>query len=94
MWFTEAHIKIIFVKLIFKTFTLEISKKKGPNILPRPGIRNLYLLFTSSSQDSLFSPEQIARYISSVEKKNNGEEDEKILFDAKNNSPKIVWSSR
>ena len=26
-------------------------------------------------------------------KKNNGEEDEKILFDPKNNSPKIVWSS-
>jgi hypothetical protein len=25
----------IFVKLIFKTFTLENSKKKGPNILPR-----------------------------------------------------------
>ena len=30
------------------------------------------------SQDSLFSPEQIACYIGSVEKKINGEEDEKI----------------
>jgi len=37
MWFNEACIKNIFVKLIFKTFTLENSNKKGPNILPRPG---------------------------------------------------------
>ena len=37
----------IFVKLIFKTFTLENSKKKGPNIFPRPGIRSLCLLFPS-----------------------------------------------
>jgi hypothetical protein len=29
----------------------------------------------------------------SVEKKINGEENEHILFDPKNNSPKIVWSS-
>jgi hypothetical protein len=48
MWFTEAYIKIIFVKSIFKIFTLEISNKNGPNILPRPGIRNLYLLFLSA----------------------------------------------
>ena len=36
-------LKNIFVKLIFKTSTLENSKKKGPNILPRPGIRSLCL---------------------------------------------------
>jgi hypothetical protein len=41
------HIKTIFVQLIFKTFTLENSKKKDPNILPRPGIRSLCLLFWS-----------------------------------------------
>jgi hypothetical protein len=35
----------MFVKLIFKTFTLENSKKKGTNILPRFGIRSLCLLF-------------------------------------------------
>jgi hypothetical protein len=34
-------LKHILVKLIFKTFTLENSKKKGPNIFPRPGIRSL-----------------------------------------------------
>jgi hypothetical protein len=41
MWFTEAYIKTILVKLIFKTFTIENSKKKGQNILPRPGIHSL-----------------------------------------------------
>ena len=42
MWFTEAYIKNSFVKLIFKTFTLENSKKKGseyikntPPLFPR-----------------------------------------------------------
>jgi hypothetical protein len=33
-WFTEACIKNILVKLIFKTFTLENSKKKGLHIQP------------------------------------------------------------
>jgi hypothetical protein len=37
-----------------------------------------------------FSPEQISRYIGSLGKKIYGEEDETILFDPKNNSPKIV----
>jgi hypothetical protein len=37
MWFTEAYIKNIFVKLILKIFTLENSNGKGQNILPRPG---------------------------------------------------------
>ena len=41
-------LKLFFVKLIFKTFTLEISKKKGLNILPRPGIRSICLLFRSA----------------------------------------------
>jgi len=48
MWFTEAYIKTIFVKLIFKTFILENSKEKGPNILHRHGIRSLCLLFRSA----------------------------------------------
>jgi hypothetical protein len=47
-WFTEAYIKNILVKLIFKTFTLENSKKKGLHILPRPGICNFCLLFRST----------------------------------------------
>ena len=29
MWFIEAYIKIIFVKLIFKIFTLEIAYCPG-----------------------------------------------------------------
>jgi hypothetical protein len=37
MWFTEAYIKNIFVKLILKIFTFENSNGKGQNILPRPG---------------------------------------------------------
>ena len=50
MWFTGAYIKNTkyFVKLIFKIFTLEISKKKVPNILPRPVKHNLCLLFRST----------------------------------------------
>jgi hypothetical protein len=36
------------VKLIFKTFTLENSKKKGLHILPIPGICNFCLLFHST----------------------------------------------
>ena len=50
MWFTGAYIKNTkyFVKLIFKIFTLEISKKKVPNILPRPVKHNLCLLFRSA----------------------------------------------
>ena len=73
MWFTGAYINKIFVKLIFKTFTLENSKKKGPNILPDPE----YVAFVYCSgrliysQDSIFSPVQIACYIGSVEKNNN-----------------------
>jgi hypothetical protein len=47
MWFTEAYIKNIFFQLIFKTFTLENSKKKGQNILPRPGRHSFCLLFRS-----------------------------------------------
>jgi hypothetical protein len=56
-WFTEAYIKNFLVKLIFKTFTLENSKKKGLHILPRPGICNFCAIvpFGSSYQDSLFS---------------------------------------
>ena len=42
MLFTEAYIKTNLVKLIFKTFTIENSKKKGQNILPRPGIHSLF----------------------------------------------------
>ena len=61
MWFIEAYIKIIFVKLIFKIFTLKISKKKGPYIFPRQGIQPLPIVpVGSSSQDSISSPEQIA----------------------------------
>ena len=41
MWFTAAYIKTYFRQIDFKTFTLENSKKKGPNIFPRPGIRSL-----------------------------------------------------
>jgi hypothetical protein len=37
MWFTEAYIKNIFVKLFLKIFTFENSNGKGQNILPRPG---------------------------------------------------------
>ena len=60
-WFIEAYVKIIFVKLIFKIFTLEISKKKGPYIFPRQGIQPLPIVpVGSSSQHSIFSPEQIA----------------------------------
>jgi hypothetical protein len=49
MWFTEAYIKNIFVKLIFKIFTLENSKKKGLNILLRPGKRSLLSIVLVSS---------------------------------------------
>ena len=48
MLFTEAYIKNIFVKLIFKTFVLENSKEKGSNILLRPGICSLCLLLRSA----------------------------------------------
>ena len=61
------YIKNIFDKLIFKTREL---KKKGMNISPRPGICSLCLLFRSVHlAKSFFSPEQIACYIGSVEKK-------------------------
>jgi hypothetical protein len=75
MWFNEVYIKNIFVKLIFKIFTLENSKKKGHNILPKPGIRSLCLLLRS---DHLVKTVFSACYIGSVEKKINGEEDQKI----------------
>jgi hypothetical protein len=45
MWFTEAYIKNIFVKLILKIFTFENSNGKGQNILPRPGRCSLGLFF-------------------------------------------------
>jgi hypothetical protein len=45
-----------------------------------------------TSQDSLFSPEQIACYIGSVEKKINDEEDEKIKFDPKIIPPRKSYS--
>ena len=47
LWFTDAYIKNIFIKLIFKTFTFREFKKTGPNILSRSGIRtcSLCLLF-------------------------------------------------
>jgi hypothetical protein len=45
-------LKNIFVKLLFKTFTLENSKKKGSNIFPRPGIRSLSGTGTPPSWDS------------------------------------------
>jgi hypothetical protein len=55
MWFTGAYIKIIFVKLISKTFTLEISKKKGQNIAYTRNTQPLPIVpVGSSSQDSLF----------------------------------------
>ena len=48
----------------------------------------------SSSQDSLFSPQQTASYIGSVEKKQiNVKEDEKIKFYPKIICVKIVWLS-
>jgi len=78
MWFTEAYIKTILVKLIFKTFTLENSKKKGQNILPRPGIHSLLFGWLIYIQESFFSMVQNACYIGYLEKKINGEEDEKI----------------
>ena len=80
MWFTEAYIKNISVKLIFKTFTLENSKKKTSVYIAQTRNTQLLLIVPvgSSSEDSLFNPEQIACYTDSVEKKNNDEEDEKI----------------
>jgi hypothetical protein len=50
------------------------------------------LFWSAHLAKTVFQSEQIARYIGCVGKKFNGEEDEKILFDPKNNSPKIVWS--
>jgi hypothetical protein len=61
-------LKNIFVKSIFKTFSLENSKKKGPNILPRPRIRNLCLLFRRESAH-LAKNKSPVTYIDSVEKK-------------------------
>ena len=74
MWFTDAYIKNIFVKLIFKTFTLEISKKKVRLYCIEPEyVAVAFVPVGSSSQDSLSNPEQIACYIGTVEKKINGE---------------------
>ena len=42
-------LKNIFVKLIYKTFTLENSNKKGPNILPRPGYVTFAYFFSIGS---------------------------------------------
>jgi hypothetical protein len=48
MWYTEAYIKNSFVKLKKKDIYLrEFKVKKGLNILHRPGIRTLCLLFRS-----------------------------------------------
>ena len=73
MWFIKAYIKIIFVKLIFKIFALEITKKKGPNILPRPGIHSLYLLSWSTylAKTVFSNRNKLPIYIDSVKKKHN-----------------------
>jgi hypothetical protein len=69
MWLTEAYIKTILVKLIFKTFTLENSKKKGQNILPRPGIHRLLFRLAHIYPRQFFQSGTIACYIGYVEKK-------------------------
>ena len=43
LWFTDAYINNIFVKLILKN-----SKRKGPNTLPRTGILSLDPFFRSA----------------------------------------------
>jgi hypothetical protein len=80
MWFTEAYIKNMFVKLIFKSFTLENSKKKGPNTLPRPGIRSVCLFRSAHLVNTVFPVRNKLSVTSALSKKikNNGEEDEKI----------------
>ena len=80
MWFNEVCIKNIFVKLIFKIFTLENSKKKGHNILLKPGIRSLCLLLRSDHLvKTVFSVWNKLPATSAVSKKKfNGEEDQKI----------------
>jgi len=67
MWFTEAYNINMFVKLIFKAFTLENSKKKGPNILPR------HCLFFQSAHlaKTVFSVPNKLPTISALLKKNN-----------------------
>jgi hypothetical protein len=57
MLFNEAYIKNIFFKLIFKKFTLENSKKKGPNIsiVPESGPFALGP-FTLDSYDLIVGP--------------------------------------
>jgi hypothetical protein len=78
MWFTEAYFINILVKLIFKTFTLENSKKKDPNISPRPGIRSLYLLFWLAHIYPIQSFQSDTYCVIRRLKKINSEEDEKI----------------
>jgi hypothetical protein len=79
MWLTEAYIKTILVKLIFKTFTLENSKKKGQNILPRPGIRSLLFRLVHIYPRQFFqSGTNCLLHRLCRKKRINGEEDEKI----------------
>ena len=79
MWFTEAYIKNMFVKLIFKLFTLENSKKKCPNTLPRPGIRSVCLFRSAHLANTVFPVRNKLSVTSALSKKKiNGEEDEKI----------------
>jgi hypothetical protein len=81
-WFTEAYIKNILVKLIFKTFTLENSKKKGLHIYC---LDPKYVTFAYCSVQ-LILPRQSFQYITNCllhwlcrkRKKFNGKEDEKI----------------
>jgi hypothetical protein len=68
MWFTEAYIKTVLVKLIFKTFTIENSKKKGQNILPRPGIHSLLFRLAYIYPRQFFQYGTKACYIGYLEK--------------------------
>ena len=79
----------MFVKLTFKAFTLENSKKKVPNILPRH-----CLLFQSAHlAKTVFSVPNKLPAISALLKKFNVKEDEKIKFYPKIIRAKIVWLS-
>ena len=80
MWFTEAYIKTILVKLIFKIFTLENSKKKGQNILPRPRIHSLLFRLAHIYPRQYFQSGTncLLHRLCREKKEFNSEEDEKI----------------
>ena len=80
MWFTEAYIKTILVKLIFKTFTIQNSKKKGQNILARPGIHSLLFRVVHIYPRQFFQSGTncLLHRLCRKKKEFNGEEDEKI----------------